>query len=274
MLTLHNALGYPKYLLGTYRLARDGCYAATKCAIAAGYLGVDTGSIYRNEAFVAAAIQDSKRPVFMQTKVQPSDMGHIEAMAAFEGSLKQLTVPAVDMLLINWPGKAKILPSSPENRKARIDTWRALEEIYRSGKAKAIGVSNFTVTHLKQLMEDGAEIVPMVNQFEVHVQLQQADLVKYCREHKIIAQAYSPFGGQGAPVLKLLGDFKHPAPAVALKAAAWLADSVVLKSATPDRIVENFKHANEQWELSEADWVEISKLEACYHYCWNPYTVA
>lgn len=204
MLTLHNGIRYPKYFLGTYRLAREGCYAAVKCAIDAGYLGVDTGSIYRNEQYVASAIRDSKKPVFIQTKIQPSDMGHKEAIAAFEGSLKQLQVPIVDMLLINWPGKAKVALSSQEHRKARIETWRALEEIYRSGRAKSIGVSNFTVTHLEQLIEDGAEVVPMVNQIEVHAQLQQRELVKYCRYHKIIAQAYSPFGGNTAPVLKLL----------------------------------------------------------------------
>ena len=193
---------------------------------------------------------------------------------AFDESLKRLQLSSIDLLLIRWPGKAKVPPNSAEHRKARIDTWLAFEEIYKSGRAKSIGVSNFTITHLKQLIEDGAEIVPMVNQFEVHAQLHQADLVKYFRDNKIIAQAYSPFGGQGAPVLKLLGDFKHHAPAVALKAAAWLADSVVLKSATPSRIAENVKHANELWELSEPEMVAIAKLEAGYHYCWNPYTVA
>ena len=201
-------------------------------------------------------------------------MGYKEAHAAFDESLKRLKLSSVDLLLIHWPGKAKIPPNSPENRKARIDTWRALEEINKSGKAKSIGVSNFTVTHLKQLVEDGAEIVPMVNQFEVHVQLQQSELVKYCKQHKIIAQAYSPFGGQGAPVLKLLGDFNHPAPAVALKAAAWLADSVVLKSATPARIAENLKQANEPWDISQAEKEQISRLEANKHYNWDPNSIS
>ena len=274
MLTLHNGVSYPKYMLGTYRLARDGCYAAVKCAIDAGYLGVDTGSIYRNEQYVVSAIRDSQKPVFLQSKIQPSDMGHKEALAAFHGSLKQLQTPYVDMLLINWPGKAKTPPNSPENRKARIATWKALEEIYHSGRAKSIGVSNFTITHLEQLIEDGATITPMVNQFELHVQLQQRDLVKYCRDHKIIAQAYSPFGGNTAPVLKLLDKFTHPAPAVALKAAAWLADSVVLKSATPSRIVDNFKNANDLWELSQAERDEICGLDANKHFNWDPNTVS
>jgi diketogulonate reductase-like aldo/keto reductase len=188
--------------------------------------------------------------------------------------LKRLELPAVHLLLIHWPAKAKVAPNSPENRKARIETWKAFEEIYHSGRAKSIGVSNFTITHLEQLVEDGAQIVPMVNQFELHVQLQQQELVKYCREHKIIAQAYSPFGGQDAPVLQLLQGYGQAPAAVALKAAGVLADSIVLKSGTPSRIQENFRHVSDSWELSTAELEEIRRLDVGYHYCWNPYTIA
>ena len=128
--------------------------------------------------------------------------------------------------------------------------------------------------HLQQLIEDGASILPMVNQFEIHVELQQAELVKYCRDNKIIAQAYSPFGGQGAPVLQRLGGFTQPASAVALKAAAWLADSVVLKSATTVSIMENFRQVNDSWELSTAELDEIARLDVGTHYCWDPYTIS
>jgi diketogulonate reductase-like aldo/keto reductase len=123
-------------------------------------------------------------------------------------------------------------------------------------------------------MEDGASIVPMVNQFELHVELQQRELVDYCRQLKIITQAYSPFGGNEAPVLRCLASFQRPAAAVALKAAAHLADSVVLKSAKPERIQTNLDYLSESWHLTDEELKKMSMLNLDKHYCWDPYTVS
>ena len=271
MLALHNGLSFPKVHFGTFRLAGDDCYNAVRCAIDEGYLGIDTATVYRNEAIVSSAINDSKKDVFLTTKLNPSEMGYNEAIQALQSSLDRMNRDSVDLLLIHWPGKAKQLPSDPRNRKARIDTWKALEEIYRSKKAKSIGVSNFTVEHLKQLAEDGATIVPMVNQVELHLELQQHDLVQYCREHRIVVQSYSPFGGEGAPLIDVARrNFQVPPEQFCLQVAALLADSVVVKSASPERIKRNLSALNQPMTVGE----EISRFDLNQHYCWNPYTVA
>ena len=271
MLTLHNGLEFPKYHFGTFRLSGESCYDSVRCAIDEGYLGIDTATVYRNEAIVSSAIYDSKKEIFLTTKLNPSETGYNEAIQAFHASLDRMQRASVDLLLIHWPGKAKLSPSDPLNRKARIDTWKALEDIYLSKKANSIGVSNFTVDHLKQLNDDGAQVIPMVNQFELHLELQQRELVEYCRHHNIIVQSYSPFGGERVPVMDVVRRyFQVPAADLCLQAAAKLADSVVVKSATPSRIKQNLIALNQSIQIKE----DISRFDIDRHYCWNPYTVA
>ena len=272
---LHNGVRFPKLHFGTYQLAGTECLEAVKCALETGYVGIDTATIYRNEQIVADGIGDSS--VFLTTKINPFEAGYEETLLAFEKSLSRLRRDSVDLLLIHWPGKAKLAPSDSRHRQSRIETWKAFERIYKEGRAKAIGVSNFTIDHLEQLKADGAEIVPMVNQVEVHVCLSQRELYKYCSEHKIILQAYSPLGGRSAPVLAKIESLsiRKNSAAVALKAVTLLSDSVVVKSATPSRITENFFHFNDQsWSLTESDIQKLSDLDKGIHYCWNPYTLA
>ena len=267
MATLSNGVDFPRIHFGTYQLAGQQCYDAVKHALAVGYTAIDTATIYKNETIVAKAIADSGKQPFLTTKINPSEMGYDNTLVAFDESLKRLGRTSVDLLLIHWPGKARLPPNSEEHRKARIETWRAFEKIYYDKKARSIGVSNFEISHLKQLQEDGAKISPMVNQFEIHIQLQRRELVKFCRDHNILVQCYSPLGSGGAPVLertKISSRF-------ALQMAMKLSDAVLVKSATPQRIEDNLI------DLVEANKVEtqpLEKFEANTHYCWNPKIVS
>lgn len=182
--TLTNGIKMPWLGLGVFRIA-DGqaVEQAIHWALEAGYRHVDTAAIYGNEVGVGQAIQQTKVPreeIFVTTKVWNRDQGYDQTLAAFEASLKRLDMDYVDLYLVHWPVKDKFK-----------ETWRALETIYDSGRAKAIGVSNFLVHHLESLLES-ARIAPMVNQVEFHPYLQQPDLQAFCREQGIRLEAWRP----------------------------------------------------------------------------------
>ena len=155
-----------------------------KTALEAGYRSIDT-PFYGNEEGVAQAIKESGIPreeLFITTKVWNDDHGYDKTLKAFETSLKKLDTDYVDLYLIHWPGKDRY-----------VDTWRALEKIYRDGRAKAIGVSNFQIHHLQTLMEQSEE-KPAVNQVELHPYLTQEELRAFCKENGIAVEAWSPLG--------------------------------------------------------------------------------
>lgn len=182
--TLHNGVSMPWLGLGVLHVA-DGetVENAVRWALETGYRHIDTAAIYGNEAGVGRAIKQSGVPraeIFVTSKVWNRDQGYDQALAAFEASLDRLEMDYVDLYLVHWPVEDKFK-----------ETWRALETIYDSGRARAIGVSNFLVHHLASLLED-AHIVPMVDQVEFHPYLQQPDLQAFCRERQIQLEAWRP----------------------------------------------------------------------------------
>jgi diketogulonate reductase-like aldo/keto reductase len=182
--TLRNGVSMPWLGLGVLHIA-DGetVENAVRWALETGYRHIDTAAIYGNEVGVGRAIKQSgvsREDVFVTSKVWNRDQGYDQALAAFEASLERLDMDYVDLYLVHWPVEDKFK-----------ETWRALETIYDSGRARAIGVSNFLVHHLASLLED-ARIVPMVDQVEFHPYLQQPDLQAFCREHQIQLEAWRP----------------------------------------------------------------------------------
>lgn len=182
--TLSNGVEMPYFGLGVY-LAKDGqeVINAVKWALEAGYRHIDTASIYENEEGVGQGIRESgaeREEVFLVSKVWNSDQGYDSTLKAFDESLARLQVDYLDLYLVHWPvaGKYK-------------DTWRALEKLYRDGRVRAIGVSNFLQHHLEDLLQT-AEIVPMVNQMEFHPYLVQQDLIDFCNKNTIQYEAWSP----------------------------------------------------------------------------------
>ncbi|MGY3750385.1 aldo/keto reductase [Vagococcus acidifermentans] len=183
---LANGVAMPRLGLGVWK-AEEGKEAAqaVQWAIETGYQLIDTAAVYKNEKSVGEGIRAAGVPreeLFITTKVWNDEQGYDSTLAAMDASLARLGLDYVDLYLIHWPvaGKYK-------------ETWRAMEKIYKDGKAKAIGVSNFHAHHLEDIMAD-AEIMPMVNQVELHPHLTQEPLREFCAKHNIVVEAWSPLG--------------------------------------------------------------------------------
>lgn len=201
--TLNNGVSMPWLGLGVFKV-QDGSEAisSVKLALTHGYRSIDTASAYRNEEGVGQGIKEilleselTREELFITSKVWNQDQGYESTLISYENSLKRLGLDYLDLFLVHWPvaGKYK-------------DTWRALETLYKEKKVRAIGVSNFHIHHLKDLLKD-AEIVPAINQVEFHPRLAQKELRQFCKEKGIQFEAWSPLmQGQlfDNPILKAI----------------------------------------------------------------------
>ena len=190
--TLSNGVEIPAVGYGTYLTSEkdDGTVAA---ALAAGYRHFDTASFYGTEQALGDALKAAGVPreeLFLTSKLWKNEMGYENALTAFERSLQKLGTDYLDLYLIHWPRTDDL---TAEWRQLDRDTWRALEELYRAGRVRAIGVSNFLPHHLRNLMKT-AEIAPMVNQIEFHPGYPQTWNVEFCKAHGILPEAWSPLG--------------------------------------------------------------------------------
>ncbi|MFP7470765.1 aldo/keto reductase [Niallia taxi] len=185
---LANGVKMPWLGLGVFQV-EDGATVveSVRAAIKNGYRSIDTAAIYQNEAGVGQGIKEgielagiSREDLFITSKVWNDDLGYEKTLAAFEASLEKLGLDYLDLYLIHWPKAGKYK-----------EAWRALETLYKNKKVKAIGVSNFQVHHLEDLMKD-AEIMPMINQVEFHPKLTQTEVRVFCQSHGIQVEAWSP----------------------------------------------------------------------------------
>ncbi|WP_144554415.1 aldo/keto reductase [Bacillus sp. X1(2014)] len=252
--TLHNGVKMPWVGLGVFKVNEgEEVVQSVKAAIKNGYISIDTAAIYKNEEGVGQAIKESGVPreeLFITSKVWNSEQGYESTLAAFETSLNKLGLDYLDLYLIHWPGKNKYK-----------ETWKALEKLYKDGRVRAIGVSNFLVHHLEDLIST-AEIKPMVNQVEFHPHLTQKELLAYCKKEGIQMEAWSPLKqGQllNEPVLE---DLAHKYnKSVAQVILRWdLQHGVVTipKSIKEHRIIENANLFD--FELSAEDMDKIDGL--------------
>lgn len=180
---LHNGLHIPVFGLGTWPLKGKEVYEAVLKALEIGYRLIDTASFYGNEKEIGDALKDTKVPrdeIFITTKVWNNEQGFENTLRAFEKSLERLKSDYIDLYLMHWPVSG-----------VRTETWRALETIYNNGKVRAIGVSNFTIQHLDELLETSTSL-PTVNQIEFSPFLYQKELMEYCQVKNIVVEAYSP----------------------------------------------------------------------------------
>ncbi len=191
---LSNGIEIPAIGFGTWLLEGEKVTEPLKIALAKGYTHIDTAAIYKNEKEIGAVLKADnvdRSKLFITSKCWNSERGYEKAMAAFEQTLTDLQTDYLDLYLIHWPANETQFPDTwPE---LNTGTWRAFEEIYKSGKAKAIGVSNFNINHLEALFET-AEIKPMVNQIEIHPGHSQPELVDFCKQHDLLVEAWSPLG--------------------------------------------------------------------------------
>jgi 2,5-diketo-D-gluconate reductase A len=236
--TLSNGVEMPQLGFGVFLVPPDEVVEPVRVALETGYRLIDTAKLYGNEAGVGRAVADSGLPrdeVFVTTKVWNADHGFDATLAAFDRSLVLLGLDVIDLYLIHWP--APMLDRY-------VETWRALERLYAEGRARAIGVSNFTIDQLERLRAE-CDVTPMVNQVELHPGFVQEELRAYHQERGIVTEAWSPLGrGHGLlddPVVTDLATTHGRTPAQAvLRWHVQLGSVVIPKSVQPQRIRENF----------------------------------
>ncbi len=251
---LNNGVEIPIVGLGTFKTKDEEVYNAVLVALREGYRHIDTATIYGNEASVGRAIRDSgvkREDIFLTAKLWNSDQGYDEAKRAFDTSLKKLGVDYIDLYLIQWYKGID---------KAR-DSWEAMEELYKEGKIRAIGVSNFTMYHIEKLLET-AEVAPVINQVEIHVGLPQYDLQEYCEGKGIKLTAYAPM--QAGKIfanedMKVIADKHNKSIAnIALRFLVERGIIVIPKSVKEQRIIDNKKIFD--FTLDSEDKEAIKKL--------------
>ncbi|MFF3254246.1 aldo/keto reductase [Actinacidiphila glaucinigra] len=256
-ITLNNGVTMPQLGFGVFQVPDADTAAAVTSALENGYRSIDTAAIYGNEAGVGQALAASgvaRDELFVTTKLWNGDQGYDSTLAAFDASLAKLGLDHVDLYLIHWPTPA---------RDMYLDTWRAFEKIHAEGRARAIGVSNFQPAHLQRII-DNSDVVPAVNQVELHPQLQQAELRAFHARHGIATEAWSPLA-QGAvlrdPVVTGIADRLGRTPAqVILRWHLQLGNVVIPKSVTPERIRQNIDVFD--FALSDADIAAITALDS------------
>lgn len=259
IIEFYNGNSIPALGLGTFRVENnDECREAVKHAIISGYRHIDTAQTYHNEEKVGQGIKEgleatglNREDLFITTKLWMTDYGRENVQSAYEASLKRLGLDYVDLYLIHWPGQDKDLIT---------ETWKSMEDLYNEGKIKNIGVSNFHVHHLEELLQE-ASIKPVINQIECHPYLTQKELRAYLEAQKIVAQSWSPLmNGQilEDEVVKEIANELGKTPAQVI--IRWNIDEnivVIPKSVTPSRIEENLNVFD--FELSED---QLSRLNA------------
>lgn len=256
-INLNNAVSIPQLGFGTFQVAEDETQRVVESAFAAGYRHIDTAAGYYNEAGVGAAIKASglaREDVFVTTKLRNGDQGFESTLAAFEASRAALDLDVVDLYLIHWPSPARGL---------YLETWRAFEKLLSDGAVRAIGVSNFLPEHLAKLLEV-AEVVPAVNQIEVHPTFQNAATADASRAAGLAIEAYSPLG-RGADlesdVVATVAAAHGATPAqVILRWHLQQGTIVIPKSNNPERIAANLDVFG--FELTADEIAAIDGLEA------------
>ncbi|MEO6605744.1 MAG: aldo/keto reductase [Aeromicrobium sp.] len=255
-ITLNNGIEIPQLGFGVYQVKPDETKDATLKAFELGYRHIDTAQMYRNEQPVGEAVRESgldRGDVFITSKLNNGFHAHDDALTAFDQSLERMGFDYLDLFLIHWP-----LPGIDVDF---VETWGALEEIYASGRAKSIGLSNFQPKHLRRILQEGT-VPPAVNQVEVHPYLTQDEVRAANTEHGVATEAWSPIA-QGLvlddPVITNIAKAHGKTPAqVVLRWHVQRGDIVFPKSVTPERVKENFEIFD--FELSESDLGIISAL--------------
>lgn len=263
-ITLRDGSAIPQVGLGLWKVTdKNELVRSVEAAAKAGYRHFDTAEAYGNEQMLPPALKDAglkREDVWITTKIAVNNFGHGKALAAFDVSLKKLKTDHVDLILLHFP--VPIL---------RKKSWQALEEIKAAGKTKSIGVSNYTIRHLEE-MKDYAKELPVVNQVELHVFLQQPELLGYCKEHGIAVEAYSPLAHgrvMDDPVVTNIATKYHKTYAQIM--LRWCIERgliVLPKSVTPERVQQNIDIFD--FKLDADDMQQLSGLDRNLRTCWSP----
>lgn len=265
-ITLANSVKMPLFGLGTYLLTGNHGQKAIEFALKIGYRLIDTATLYNNEKIVGNALKNSKiarNEVFITSKVWNSDQGYSRTINAFNKSLSNLDVEYMDLYLIHWPVEGKWK-----------DTWHALEDLYNKGKVRAIGVSNFYINHLEELLQI-ASIKPMVNQIEFHPFLYKKDVLEFCQEKGIVLESYAPlthgykFNDVKSPqFLQIMEKYNKSAAQLMLRWNIQHGNVIIPKSINPTHIRENVDIFD--FTISFDDMHYLDSINEDFHSDWDP----
>lgn len=254
---LNNGTYIPTIGFGTSLVTGEECIKIIKTAIQAGYRHIDTASAYKNEEEIGKAIKQSeihRKELFITSKVWKDSMGYENTLKSFENTLKNLDLEYVDLFLVHWP------KNNDDN--LNIETWRALEKIYKEGKAKAIGVSNFLKHHLEIILNN-CDVAPAVNQIEFHPGLVRKETIDFCKEKNIVLEAWAPLGkGKMLSNEILLNIAKKYNKSVAQLCLKWCLENEVIplpKSENMERMRQNLDLFD--FQISQEDIDTINNME-------------
>lgn len=279
---LNNGVQIPAIGLGTFQMRSvpedDVIHRTIDHALQFGYRLIDTAAVYGNEADIGRSLKEllpkyglSRKDIFITSKLSPRDHGFDSAEKACMKSLESLDCEYLDLYLIHWPGVQKLKREDPKNAELRRKSWQALEKLYKGGLLRSIGVSNYTIDHLDELLQF-ATVVPAVLQVEFHPKLYQKKLYEYCKSKGIWLQAYTSLG-QGRlldeeAVRSIAAQYNKSTAQVLLKWALQHGVGIIPKSVRAQHIQDNISVT--ELELSVDDMETFDKMNTNTHFCWDP----
>ncbi len=263
-LQMGNGNVIPQVGLGLWQVKDQAKFNTSFTAgVKAGYTHFDTAQAYGNEQYLGAAWKAAglkRADIFITTKIRVENMTIGRTAQSFEKSLESLQTDYVDLILLHFPVSL-----------VRKKAWKELEKIHADGKAKSIGVSNYTIKHLEE-MKEYAKVMPAVNQVELHVFLQQPELIAYCREHNIVVEAYSPLAHAREMSEPVIADIatKHGKTYAQIMLRWCVQQGLVVlpKSVNVERVQQNIDIFD--FELSDADMTKLAGLNRALRTCWDP----
>ncbi|CAO3638708.1 unnamed protein product [Cunninghamella blakesleeana] len=284
---LHNNNSIPCLGLGTYRMKTvEELKPVVIEAIRSGYRLIDSAIVYRNEETLGQVIKEifadttlniTRQDIFITSKLSPQFQGYEKCYQAVLDSLKRFDLEYLDLFLIHWPGTSKTKLSDPINQENRMGSYRALEQLYKEGKIKQIGVSNYTKAHLEHLIEN-CTIIPHVHQFELHPCLYQPDILELCKKNKIQIQAYSSLGEgkliDGTTPIDGLKEiamkYDTTEAIVLLRWAIQHQYAIIPKSKTPHRVKQNANIWKIELSSQDMELLDNVHQKQSRRFCWDP----
>ena len=260
---LYNGREIPEVGYGTWLIKNENACECVKTALECGYRHIDTAQAYGNEKGVGEAIRASglkREDIYVTTKVQAELKTYKEAKESIDKSLQDLGLDYVDLILIHCPQPWMLFRGKRRFFEENIEVWKALEEAYKDGKAKAIGVSNFLIDDLENIMNN-CEIKPMANQILCHIGNTPIDVIKFCQENEIVVESYSPIAHGRAlddkRIAKMAEKYGVSIPQLCIKYTLQLDTVSLPKASSRAHIEDNMKL---DFEISEEDMIELIKL--------------
>lgn len=270
---------------GTYKIeGRDVIYEVLDESLRVGFRSIDTAVVYRNEEDIGYALTKllpkynlQRSDIFLTTKLSPSQHGNPKAIEeSVQRSLKALNTTYIDLYLIHWPAASRIPENSKDNSSLRATTWSKLVDLKKQGLLRSIGVSNYTIKHLEELLQDHKGVLPAVNQVECHPHYRQEELIKYCNEKGIHVQAYSSLGTSGNtgllndPTVTKIASQLHVSPAqLLLKWALQQGIGIIPKAVKKEHIRNNIQL---DFTIDEESMNALASLPQS-KYTWDPSNV-